>query len=861
MPADIPASQAGSAIRRNGHLRSPEVNPTNDQALVSARTGQISDGFGTERHSGDLLEARHGQRAKAATASRETDRGYRERMRTLSDGLASAQLQLATLKASSDKDRGEAAKTRFDLTMQVVRLQAQLKRAGEGVEKERAEMEAVLLNLSNALSGVDVQLTQSAGMTPSRQTSRALRKAQEEFRRDQRRVKLLLDKQKHRYDTSSRIVEEEAQRMKRKTEELAGLRAALAESESKESQLKHNVAALGSRVANLDKQLRNARTVLSREQELRYKTQAALTSSEKQRKDETKNLWSELAATREVVTTTRQVYEGTVKQREDLRKAIQQEKRAKNEAIERADVTESALQDEIKKNRRAAEQREREVAELKKQIVRISRNVVLSEEKRAAETQILGDKIDKLNQETLEAQAAESKNLAARTVTRVSRRAFRNASQVSQTLAPQGVLNKLGETINTHFRNTTSSAGGAKASATTLKGSGGVSVNATKNDAEDEPNGTRVFSPKSLTNLVGEMRRGRGRRTSPAVSSSSSPSLSERAVKGVLGGVFSSRNTATEGRGGGGGGGDVQATAAERAGPADGGSVAARSAVKKGDVRAQKLYQGGGSRETEMTPVGPSATAKSDGDRSGGLLGRFGRPSQGSGRRKSPLPVATTGTAKEPQPDRNDGDGTTNDKADRERRRVSANKVGSNRGVSAARVTAGVASKSSTPAVASTAAPSARPKVDQRLPPATATGSATEALSKPSTPGGEALRATEKAACPDSRRHRRSRDEANAERHRPGVEVMAGPSNDDRGNGMEKIRAPWASLKIGGGSRPRGERGSGGKVGTDSADKSGGNARVTRMMGLFRGQQDGVQGRSESHGNVPDALDEIGLGG
>lgn len=44
----------------------------------------------------------------------------------------------------------------------MARLEAQLKRAGEGVEKERADMEAVLLNLSNALSGVDVQLTQSA---------------------------------------------------------------------------------------------------------------------------------------------------------------------------------------------------------------------------------------------------------------------------------------------------------------------------------------------------------------------------------------------------------------------------------------------------------------------------------------------------------------------------------------------------------------------------------------------------------------------------------------------------------------------------------------------------------------------------
>ncbi len=46
--------------------------------------------------------------------------------------------------------------------MQVSRLEAQLKRVGEGAEKEKADMEAVLLNLSNALSGVDAQLKQSA---------------------------------------------------------------------------------------------------------------------------------------------------------------------------------------------------------------------------------------------------------------------------------------------------------------------------------------------------------------------------------------------------------------------------------------------------------------------------------------------------------------------------------------------------------------------------------------------------------------------------------------------------------------------------------------------------------------------------
>lgn len=48
-------------------------------------------------------------------------------------------------------------------------------------------------------------------MTPSRETGRALRRAQEDFRRDQRHVKLLLEKQKQRYCNASRVMEEEAQ--------------------------------------------------------------------------------------------------------------------------------------------------------------------------------------------------------------------------------------------------------------------------------------------------------------------------------------------------------------------------------------------------------------------------------------------------------------------------------------------------------------------------------------------------------------------------------------------------------------------------------------------------------------------------
>lgn len=55
-----------------------------------------------------------------------------------------------------------SALNRTDLIMQVAGLEAQLKLAGDGVEREKADMEAVLVNLSNALSDVEVQLKQSA---------------------------------------------------------------------------------------------------------------------------------------------------------------------------------------------------------------------------------------------------------------------------------------------------------------------------------------------------------------------------------------------------------------------------------------------------------------------------------------------------------------------------------------------------------------------------------------------------------------------------------------------------------------------------------------------------------------------------
>lgn len=51
---------------------------------------------------------------------------------------------------------------RKQLTTQVARLEAQLTRAGQSVQQERAEMESVLYRLSSALAGVDEELMQSA---------------------------------------------------------------------------------------------------------------------------------------------------------------------------------------------------------------------------------------------------------------------------------------------------------------------------------------------------------------------------------------------------------------------------------------------------------------------------------------------------------------------------------------------------------------------------------------------------------------------------------------------------------------------------------------------------------------------------
>ncbi|CAM9115372.1 unnamed protein product, partial [Ectocarpus sp. 4 AP-2014] len=391
--------------RRSGRLRKAEVDREKTQAALYVRAQQLATGFGMEkeRFSREMqsAEAQQGTGGPATVAAEKhkIDRGYRERLRVLSDGLASTQLQLATLKFNRSKLAALEVEARKDLTTHVARLEAQLKQAGEGIEKEKTDMEKLLLNLSNALSGVDVQFTQSAGMTPSRETSRALRRAKQDFRLNQRSVKLLLEKQRQRYYATSSVVEEEAQRLKSKTNELVSLRAELIEREGKEKDLKSNVAVLGKRVSSLDHDLWKTRSALAHEQRLRHETQAALVKSEEEREKQTKNLWSELKATRDAATSTRRVYEGTVKQREDWRKAIEEEKRTKMEAAERAEASRAALTDEVRRNKRAAERRNRELAQLKKQVVVASRSLALSVEERVSETNRLQEKIDALKLE------------------------------------------------------------------------------------------------------------------------------------------------------------------------------------------------------------------------------------------------------------------------------------------------------------------------------------------------------------------------------------------------------------------------------------------------------------------------------
>ncbi len=185
-------------------------------------------------------------------------------------------------------------------------------------------------------------------------------------------------------------------------------------------------------------------------------------------------------------------------------------------------------------------------------------------------------------------QAKDAKSLTARTVTGVSSRAFLNASQASKSLAPQGVLHKLGDSIGARFRNASSSPGAAVAARTGPTptptptplevGRGDAAGSDSGGAGQKTASGAGSFSPKGLANLVAGMRGGKEKQSASAAaaaaaaaggaampsSSSSPPPLSERAVKGVLGRVFTNSEATASG------GDGVKGAAAEPVGAANG---------------------------------------------------------------------------------------------------------------------------------------------------------------------------------------------------------------------------------------------------------------------------------------------------
>ena len=436
----------------------------------------------------------------------------------------------------------------------------------------------------------------------------------------------------------------------------------------------------------------------------------------------------------------------------------------------------------------------------------------------------------------LGAQAEDSKSLAARTVTGVSRRAFLNASQASKSLAPQGVLSKLGESIGSRFRNASSSpevaaaVAGATPTPLELAGGGGggdAAVNDSRDASQETPSAASKASPKGLAKLVAGMRNGKDQpaagaagaaEAAEAVSSpcpSSSPPLSERAVKGVLGRVFTgSQKTAS--------GGDVaQESAVTRAGVAD---------------------------------------------------GKPGRKGGGSGVSTPPAKMDAAPT-KEPL--------------------RGARKTGAQ--VTAA-VTPAVATKAPRPA--STAAPEVRSKVDRtsRTAAAAAAGVADSSPEKRAQQqGGASGKAQQERGHPERSRQSRRRGhrsgdgaEEEEERHWQDVDLI-GSGGDTASTLMDKIRAPLGKrLKIGG-HDPRAERRDVSRAEAGGASKNGGAAPVVVAQpaagsgvgdnsaefeepskgdrgGFFRGRFSKARGRSGSAAAVRDAslsdtLDEIGLGG
>lgn len=501
---------------------------------------------------------------------------------------------------------------------------------------------------------------------------------------------------------------------------------------------------------------------------------------------------------------------------------------------------------------------------------------------------------------SLEKQAKDSKSLAARTFTTVSARAFRNASQASQTLAPQGLLSKLGGSINPRFHRSSPSPDAAAAPTTgdgtkCGGGVGGSDAGAARGTVQPAPNGERRSpSPQAPASTMVRAGKGAGRR---AVSSSAqppsgpAPPLAERAVKGILTRVFPSRDEAAKNSGVDVGGVDVKASAAEQQAhhqpkqPSGGTDNVVKVVAQK--ARGWGAQKRAGARET----LSPEAIASADNSKNKHMLSRFGRPKQNAGKSKSASPPYSAGS-------------TANDRvssgaagvAQAPNSNSSGGKVGRGWKGSLARDARKIHLSAAPVAVAEEAvipATAARPKAHRSPDVLDATTSKAVAMGSTEGENGK-LRGEKTIVAPENisgtppnspdqhslgrgsrrrhRRHRRRRSEEEIEEELrwPDINVAESTDNNDS-TVMNGIRARWAKL-VGRGP-PRADRSDDSAVNAgddivknDDGDASSVTAAAAAPRRLFRGRfrgwfRKGRGGLETGKEEVDDdVLDMVGLG-
>lgn len=501
---------------------------------------------------------------------------------------------------------------------------------------------------------------------------------------------------------------------------------------------------------------------------------------------------------------------------------------------------------------------------------------------------------------SLEAQAENSKSLAARTVTTASARAFRNASQVSQSLAPNGLLSKLGGSINARFHRSNPSPDGAAAPPTGEgnEGGGGVGgsgAGAAGGAVRPAQNGERrsPSPPQAPASTVVRAGKGAWRRavSSPAPPSSGpAPRLSERAVNGVLARVFPSRDEAAKNPGVDVGGVDVKASAAEqqahhqskkRSGGTD---HVVKAVAQKARGWGAKKRAGPPEKET----LSPETVASAENRKNNNILSRFGRPNEDAGKSKSASPPPSAGSA---------ANGGVSSRAagvaQAPNRFSSGGKVGQGRKGSSAR-DAKITHLSARPvAVADEAV---IPEAAAR--PGVLGASTPKAIAVESTDGVNGKLRGEKnvvapvniSATPTNspdqhslgrgsrrrrRRHRRRRSEEKIEEELrwPDINVAESADRDDSSRVMNGIRARWAKLVGRGPSRADRSDDSTVNAGDDivkndddGGDASSATAAAAAPRRLFRERfrgwfRKGRGGRETGKEDVDDyVLDMVGLG-